>query len=649
MFNIPTKKQTYRILVLGETGSGKSTYINYLANYFLGGVLDKNCQNSKLRIVIPNAAFPNITDSVGNVSEIDLHDNTKSKTSETSVFTFTDNNGDTIEIVDTPGFADTTQGNDQQNIKKILKHASELDFLTAIILVINGSVARKNTTLKYVLNQMKGNIPDVLLDNLVIVFTNCDASSRNFDLKMLEEFQPKHVFHMQNNAFSISNNRAQQDEFLWSLKEIYWKSSMDTISKIMKTIKGLKQISSDAFAKMLMYKQALQKASGDILIKQKNLLKALMLLEENDLKAKQATQEADLNKNYTTKQKIEVIKTVKKDYFSTVCQTHYQEKICHENCGLALQTNTHATHFMSCWAHGGSGTCKQCSCSMTIHYHTYEIPYKVMEDKETVLDEMKAKYNKAIQSQGQYLSEVQKQQLIKQKMTSEVGKLKQNLIDTCKALKHICKNFNFHEELEALIETLNKEASMAHDFKARKEYKDTAKAIEELLDGFKPSQIQTNNYDSDSDSNDKPINNSTSSTSMSAASNYGYSNTNNSNNTDYDTDSYTNSEFLNPYSTQESANTPNTQYQTMQNQMNNGGFNGMNVQQYPQRPNYNNNTDYDTDASKDSEFATQKPVAQSKPQQNNQTKTTAKQSKSKNGESYLKILQNLGISDSDED
>nr|XP_029729939.1 uncharacterized protein LOC115253545 isoform X2 [Aedes albopictus] len=253
-------QKEYNIILFGETGSGKSTMINYLTNYFHNGT------PRNFKIAIPTKHHE-ATEGLEH-HEDNVQDASKSQTRACSIYDF--RKQDTIfNFIDTPGLSDTEGvAQDDFNIQQIMGAAEQSGVLTAIILVINGTQARATVNLRNTLCLLRSSIPDILLQNLVVVLTNCSATSVNFDLAHLKPWTipEANIFHMNNSALSrpvsqwINNERMKKD------LEREWEYSMETIDELIQSLKLLGGKATEAFKQMRINRDRIKSQLHSILL-----------------------------------------------------------------------------------------------------------------------------------------------------------------------------------------------------------------------------------------------------------------------------------------------------------------------------------------------------------------------------------------------
>lgn len=453
-------QEKFNILLFGETGSGKSTLINYLTNYFLGGSLQK------LRIAIPNKHHPNPTEK-WKFSEANLNDSTKSKTEECNEYDFTQDDC-CFNFIDTPGLSDTEGINrDDQHLEKIMDAAEKSGTLAAIIIVINGTVARATANLKNTLTRLKGTVPDVLLDNLMVVLTNCTPSSANFDLQQLEPWvvPEANVFYMNNSALSKPKEQWESNERMFRGLRNDWEDSMAEIKNLVKRVKELGNKATNAFKEMREKRNKIRLELHKILNEVKKLqslhdeLGSLQIAEQN------ATVDMGKYSNFIKHKEVEYTEMVPDVCTNVICSSH--STICCTDTGLSLLEPGKSIKTLLFTVHSYLAECSTCKCSHDKHYTAMEKPEKRTETVEDILHDVKALYDQHSDKKDEIqtkMSDVNKDiALLKKVLDAKEAEIEK----CCEQLKKLCSQFNFVNELRGIVDVMKADAQTLTNMDAR--------------------------------------------------------------------------------------------------------------------------------------------------------------------------------------
>ncbi|CAF1236529.1 unnamed protein product [Rotaria sordida] len=186
--SVRSDEDVINILLIGETGVGKSTFINAFVNYLTFNTLQQAASNQPVALIpvsfliTTGNNFQEHTVKFGNFDNLineDFDHPGQSVTQYCRSYLFALNHiiGKKLRIIDTPGFGDT-RGLDQDNInmQHILEYICNLTHLDAICFLLKPNTSRLHIFFRTCLIQLFDLLGSNARQNMIFCFTNARST-----------------------------------------------------------------------------------------------------------------------------------------------------------------------------------------------------------------------------------------------------------------------------------------------------------------------------------------------------------------------------------------------------------------------------------------------------------------------------------------
>ena len=378
----------YKMLLIGEAGSGKTSFLNLICNFNLVQTLGFQAGLEQFHnfndFVLENAASQQMESKTSNAKlyNVEFHDLK-------------------IGIIDTPGFGDSRgMEEDKKHVKRIIDALQEVECINCVCLIINGRNSRCTATLQYVLTEVTAILPKIILDNVIVVFTNtADVLDLNFAPTELTRYfgrEIKTYFCIENPYYKFEKARQLMGKLqLNMISESLKKGFEDTgrvLNKMYTAMKPLIEVHTFHFIKLYNKKQEIEEKVRRLLLAYDNQLANEAAIKKTQKEIQEAAETKTLNENFKTEHYVTKWKTVKTDYYNTLCGAWECHSNCHEHCSMPYAFDKEM--FRGCGGVGGS-TCRTCGHSYTDHFHEYAENRQVTEPEDYLDETAKAKYEAA--------------------------------------------------------------------------------------------------------------------------------------------------------------------------------------------------------------------------------------------------------------
>ena len=413
------------ILLLGETGVGKTTFVNAFINCLFYNTLDDALEGD-LKVLIPSSfvvtegeSNESTTIVVGTPNENEnVSGDGASSTQLCRSYGFRIGNR-LVRLIDGPGVGDT-RGVDHEarNFEHILNYISQYEHLNGICILLKPAVTRLNIYFRYCIKELLRHLHINAKDNIIFVFTNSRSTFfrpgetttlLKVLLKELREktgvevpFNHENTFMFDNESFRFLAVCKQGLKFLMENKKDYAVSWDKSVKEFIRLIIRIHQCDQHAVKDM----QSLNEAQILIHRLSRPIGEIATLIQENIQMAQQYKQKILNNPTDVISNKIpqktgkfvplrERLTVCVNDKCTEVITVGGEQRInyksnCHVGCSLHRVVQECIGHpvIKRCRALNKTGSCRNCGCDWTKHMHiTYRyernLTYVEMDDSNS--------------------------------------------------------------------------------------------------------------------------------------------------------------------------------------------------------------------------------------------------------------------------
>ncbi|KAG9226872.1 hypothetical protein CCMSSC00406_0003455 [Pleurotus cornucopiae] len=145
----PWKKHSITILLIGETGVGKTSFLDLLENVCAGRVVDEF-----------KAEHAREADS-----------DTRDRSEKPQLHRITCANGSAINVIDTPGLSNPREFNEEHRRALAYFIEEQIDAIDCVLILANGTMERLGVSAHYALSVISTMFPRSIVDNIAFMFT----------------------------------------------------------------------------------------------------------------------------------------------------------------------------------------------------------------------------------------------------------------------------------------------------------------------------------------------------------------------------------------------------------------------------------------------------------------------------------------------
>ncbi|KAJ4248770.1 hypothetical protein NW762_012608 [Fusarium torreyae] len=401
------------ILILGETGVGKSTWINAFINYLSHESIDDALNAEDLKWVIP-CSFQTQTVVSGRFVEKDIKIGStqsekdgsggQSATQSTEVYTV-DIGKTRVRLIDTPGIGDT-RGVDQDNsnMNDILAVLRTYNNLHGVLILLKPNAARLTVMFRFCIKQLLTHLHRNAADNIIFGFTN----TRGSNYKPGDTFKPLNTLLSENKEVNIGlfeNNvycfDSESFRYLAAKRKGIdighlednrrsWEYSVGECERLVKHCQSITPHQVRSTLNLNETRNTIQRLTEPMAVIAEKIQVSIDLnrdaikeLQEFELTRQELEKCLFVQKETLTSEKVASPQTVCTHNDCVEIRTDFEGKtetattifktVCHDNCFLMSVDRGRKGHpdLQNCWAICETGMCKLCGHSWMDHMHIY--------------------------------------------------------------------------------------------------------------------------------------------------------------------------------------------------------------------------------------------------------------------------------------